>query len=945
MSAANEEYHTIVGLNTKESSSLLSIQYYDGKTALSSQSVHDIDMEKLETYAHIVVSPVRCVYIQSQILTLVDYVNDGILGALAAQAASSAATVALEMASSGSQGNKLFVLKAVGFELVLPQSVTSDRCFLLRTGDLSASYAALPDPGGGKALLSLRDLTLCDENAISLVATPLNATIDAHISPSGIGTLEDQAIRVAVQISKSAFLLSKEHYAQLMLTLEENIGDENNYLRPNDASEIHFTPLSALEEENGEVSFFSAPQSMTHAGVELVVKRSRIYATVTLDALSLEAFKTGRSESLAFIEATKMIAGIDILPDSEQLTMRVTLHNLTCQNSGQSGMNRKFRYLFDKSSIDLDEKEIFQVVYAKDKLKRLDAVTMKIGSPRMFVIPDIVSDLIDFVSLPSPSNDSLQRMKQDIEIRVENQENVVELIEVGETEILSVSLAASNCQIVFVDLGGSTCTNANSEVTAESIIIQGTLNMDYKKESEIITGTERKTDFDFHGVDLEAYTAYGFSLSRPLQILDPVSLSLFYNLLNKDGQSPTIEIRAVTLTDVDTTISMQNIALVEVIVSGLMEFSTNKVGESDMQGFLSDDEVNRISALAAELDSNEDGFKPKSDVSFHVDNSMNASSTHSAKSVVTSTSPYFWIIRMTIPRILVTLVNDLQGLDEPLLRMDSSNVVVGAEYRTGMHLSKIEPLFDAHVHCSLNADYFDSSVNQWEVLLVKPWEWTFKTTRGVSRRYRTNRLSTTLDVECFPCYITFSEQFLASLNGANRMWSTYSRAIEAAVEQNAHGSSQKRKALAASASRKMITSLPYAIENLTGLELHFSVDGKESLKDRAACASGSINYFRFDPPRGSGSGGRRLYGQEVTSPKKLQLFIEQHEIVFHHIDDEFGKGRKIHKFDDGLVVITNLRKETKSMVRLTSRVRIIIVACLTIFCSTCRYCESEARLI
>ena len=146
------------------------------------------------------------------------------------------------------------------------------------------------------------------------------------------------------------------------------------------------------------------------------------------------------------------------------------------------------------------------------------------------------------------------------------------------------------------------------------------------------------------------------------------------------------------------------------------------------------------------------------------------------------------------------------------------------------------------------------------------------------------------------------------------MWSTYSKAIDSAVEQTLHKSELKRKALAASATRKMITSLPYGVENATGIDIHFSVEEDGETVRRRLCRPGLIQYFRFEPPRGNGYGGRRLYGQEVTQPKRLKLYIEERTITIDHIDGELGRPRKIHKFDDGLIVITYLRKEAKSMV-------------------------------
>ena len=54
----------------------------------------------------------RCLWKAELCGSTVDYVNNGILGALAAKASSSVATVVLEVTSFGSQGSTLFVLKA-----------------------------------------------------------------------------------------------------------------------------------------------------------------------------------------------------------------------------------------------------------------------------------------------------------------------------------------------------------------------------------------------------------------------------------------------------------------------------------------------------------------------------------------------------------------------------------------------------------------------------------------------------------------------------------------------------------------------------------------------------------------------------------------------------------------------------------------------------------------
>jgi hypothetical protein len=294
---------------------LLSVKYYDGKRAVLSitGAANDLALENVETYADIVISPMRFVYLQAQVLTLVDYANEGILGALAAQAASSAANAAVELATSGTQGNKIFAMKAVGFDVVLPESAVVNRFFLLHTGDLSVRYTAFPNAGGGAAYLSLGDVFLSDESFVSIVEFPLQVDIDVQLRPESVGTLDDQAMRIDVLISKASFLLSKQHYSQLMLTLEDNIGNQDSYLRNVNPSSSVGVCSATTDVDVHDVHDWSgtveALQTMTHAGVTFVNKQTRMYITMALEAMSLEIFQARRCDSLVRIEAVRMLVG------------------------------------------------------------------------------------------------------------------------------------------------------------------------------------------------------------------------------------------------------------------------------------------------------------------------------------------------------------------------------------------------------------------------------------------------------------------------------------------------------------------------------------------------------------------------------------------------------------------------------------------------------------
>ena len=262
----------------------------------------------------------------------------------------------------------------------------------------------------------------------------------------------------------------------------------------------------------------------------------------------------------------------------------------------------------------------------------------------------------------------------------------------------------------------------------------------------------------------------------------------------------------------------------------------------------------------------------------------------------------------------------VQGLDDALFRVTVATFVAGAEVRRWLAPALGSPpltTFDCHVHASIMADYYDNSVNLWKKLLTKSWEVALRGARGASKRFSSDRLSTTFDIESFPCCLSFSEQFLVSIAAASRMWSIYSVATSSTASLlkqvnagDAHDSIAERSA-AANAARNLIVTLPYALENHFGLDVEFKISGTRA--ERRRCTSGTLQYFRFEPPAGLGYGGERLYGQDVLYKKSLELFIGDSVVTIPDLDDEVGKPRRAHAVSN-FVLFTNVEKEGKTRV-------------------------------
>ena len=242
---------------------------------------------------------------------------------------------------------------------------------------------------------------------------------------------------------------------------------------------------------------------------------------------------------------------------------------------------------------------------------------------------------------------------------------------------------------------------------------------------------------------------------------------------------------------------------------------------------LSDQEKFRIERLASALDKVEE---KDAEQSLHPDRAYSriegsnhdATTTISPSSTISNVS-YIIRAKATIPETIITVVNDLQGLDDALFKLLFKNFVFGGEFDFPSEANAL-PLFRFHVNTGIVSNYFDTNSLLWESLLLKEWQINFNGMRAPQKRFSSSRMSTSFDIDSHPCYLSFSEQFLVSIGAATKMWGVYSSAsqkaadlgtsIEKGVRSNS-SSTQKdslalsaSKSLAACAARSLITTMP-----------------------------------------------------------------------------------------------------------------------------------------
>ena len=319
---------------------------------------------------------------------------------------------------------------------------------------------------------------------------------------------------------------------------------------------------------------------------------------------------------------------------------------------------------------------------------------------------------------------------------------------------------------------------------------------------------------------------------------------------------------------------------------------------------LGEDEAEQIKRVAAQLD--EDAMQ-QDDVngSGSSDGSEAIIDSSSNEHEDPASSDLLLRFKLTVPATRQIFINDLFGLDEPIVRVATTEFLAGGELSIP---ATNDATFNIHVSSNFLADFFDSKLNVWKPMLMKDLETTLRISRSL--RVKSERLSTWFDVECTECSASFSEQLLVNAAAASQTWSIYSAALSSATENVQNSILMRRKA--SSAARTSIVALPYAIDNYCGVDAAFILPGgKEEIRQ---CFSGYIQYFRFEPPQGSGVGKKRVYGQDAVHNKSVTLIFGDSRIEVDCLDLRVGQPRRAFHLRDGRVVCIKVMKEGKTTV-------------------------------
>eukprot|EP00978_Attheya_sp_CCMP212_P039350 scaffold203794_cov54-Attheya_sp.AAC.2 len=958
-------YQTIIGLSPNQSTCILKVEYNIGPAAIQScVFLNGLSDGDCDSCAEVDLSPVRFVYIHAQVLTLVEYLTEGVLGTIV-KVTSSAATAAALEAAQAIEKQKIFIVKAAGLDLIIPQAADSDERFYLRSGLVDIEYHALENQGGAKARLQVNDISMeCNRND-QMVRDPIQMEIEVTLASPAVVSKHDGAIRATISISEAYFLVTKRQYTQMFATLEGNISVIDPYLRSKHGatsdSVLSKDNIDSKKDEEEESAAIIAAQRITHGGVMVVEVVTRVYVDLQVETMALELCDESEADPIICMKAVQTKIRVELLPDEKQLVADITLHNLVCEDRRLHAIDRNFRDLITQSlSQENDLKDVFHLSYNKYYQTETTDYELTLNSTTVILLPDVISDVLQFVNIDSKrrlsvalTDDADSTKSHAVELNVGGEDGAVEIFEapIIPKATMKVSIKTGDCRIFMVDMGSDNHQKVSDQKLANSmksasqvaevVVLQGKLEAQVELTSDMRTGKSLDNDIELHGSHIQVYTGHGKQLAGPISILEPAEFSAFLTTtVNVQKKTKELEMKLVTLTPVDIFFSMQNAALLNAIMSSL----TASISSTEILDELEDDlqpltaeETARIQRLANAFEK-PDGWESDSG-SLSRQNSLygrkNTSIYQTARAteiqIADDDFGFVYSLKVTLPAATVTVINDLQGLDEALFRLIVTSCVAGGTMDFPS-ISESFPMtqaqkttFNFHVCTSCEADFLDTSAGSWKKLLDKPWELTLNGSREKNQSDVSDRLSTVFDMESQPCHISFTENFLVSLGAASRMWNTYSAAMEDAI-RSGHSQvtgperkqiSSLRQSMAACAARSLISTFPYAIDNNSGLVIRFAVVKTNGALDGLPqpIESGSIKHFRFDLRTGNGIGGKRLYGEEASHLKTISMYFGDKEIRIKKLDAQIGNPRQAHDIGNGQYIFSTVKKSGRSVVR------------------------------
>jgi hypothetical protein len=184
---------------------------------------------------------------------------------------------------------------------------------------------------------------------------------------------------------------------------------------------------------------------------------------------------------------------------------------------------------------------------------------MEIGSPTLIVLPDLISQVLDFVTVDG-------RVEAGRMVDVDDDEPPQP---VASTKL---RLKTTSCRLLFLNPG-----NLNA------IVLQGQFSVDLASEA-----AGGQLSASVRGKDIECFTAMNETLDFPVGVIEPTSFTM--TVIKGAGQDPAAKnmtetsIKLVTENFLDVSVSMQDVVLMNVVATSLQELVAKGGGGGEEGG-------------------------------------------------------------------------------------------------------------------------------------------------------------------------------------------------------------------------------------------------------------------------------------------------------------------------------------------------------------------------
>ena len=409
-----------------------------------------------------------------------------------------------------------------------------------------------------------------------------------------------------------------------------------------------------------------------------------MYINFNIQELSVKLFGATFDDPIMSLAAVKAHILMKLLPDEKQTTANVALHDLVCNDIRIGSANRTFRRMIGRANANKttlsgkstnNESEAFLLNYTKYVEDGSRDIELKIGSSQVVILPDVISDMLKFINVapfryPSASAVSFNLSEKQHGNQVQqivvttDSPNKVELCfsTLPPWKKTNYRIESSNMRLLLVDMGsidssGPFVSSVKASALTETIVLQGKMQARFEMTTDTSSETTVEKDYKIDAERVEIYTAQGLDLLHPVQILEPAKFALFYyHKVCARTSTVLTDVKFVTLSPIDLTVSMQNAALASTLASSISDSFA-----IDEERTVSDDEFHNLSATDASRIARLDSALMK-DTDETTQDPSEQPSTVSVHSGEVQSMRRAIRLKMTSPEATLTVTNDFQGL-------------------------------------------------------------------------------------------------------------------------------------------------------------------------------------------------------------------------------------------------------------------------------------------